>query len=158
MVKLQLVWNPRLWWSCLQGMLGTWQERLLSWSGSGSVLGFSGRNLLWCTLPSLSLIANSFFLSLWLQTQMFSTPQIRLDNCIWCVRVICKTHMYERRRWVGRERKREKNHSLQMCEAQALLKGNALGIKWCEICQIWYFLTYATYMILKRDKNTLCCN
>lgn len=150
------LWNSRLWWSCLQGTMGMWQGRLLS--GSGSILGFSGRNLLWCSLPSPSLIVNSFFLSLWLQTQLVSTSQIRSDNCIWCVGVICKTHMYERRRWVGRKRERERNHSLQMCEAQTLLKGNMLGIKWCEICQIWCFLTYAISTFLKRDKNQLGCS
>lgn len=101
------LWNPRLWWSCLQGTMGMWQG-----SGSGSVLGFSERNLLWCALPSPSLIVNSFFLSQWLQTQLVSTSQIRSDHCIWYVGVICKTHMYERRRWVGREREREREKSL----------------------------------------------
>lgn len=37
----------------------------------------------------------------------------------------------------GRKKEREKEiTALQLCEAQALLKGNVLGIKWYEMCQI----------------------
>lgn len=62
---------------------------------------------------------------------------------------------------MGEERKKEREKeitALQLCEAQALLKGNVLGIKWYEMCQIRYFLTYAISTFLKRDKNKLCCN
>lgn len=112
------LWNPRLLWSCLQGMLSMWQGRLLSWSGSGSILGFSGRNLLWCTLPSPFLIVMaSFSVCDSRHSWLVHHRAIAFDMWGSYVRPICKR---ERDVWGEKGR----NHSLQMCEAQALLKGN----------------------------------
>lgn len=147
------LWSSRLSWSCLQGMPGIWQGRL---SRSGSVLGFSERNLLWCTLPSPSFIISFSVCDSrhsWL-VQHRSGQAIAFDVRGSYVRPICKR---EGDGWGGK-REREGNHSLQMCKAQALLKGNMLGIKWYEVCQIWYFLTDVISTFLKRDKNKLCCN
>lgn len=116
------LWSSRLSWSCLQGMPGIWQGRL---SRSGSVLGFSERNLLWCTLPSPSFIISFSVCDSrhsWL-VQHRSGQAIAFDVRGSYVRPICKR---EGDGWGEKERERKKS-LLANVQGTSTLKGQYVG-------------------------------